>query len=390
MTDTTDTKLGTVLVTGGNGIVGSHVVDAFLTDGTFTRVVATQHRNQQYQNPKAHYLVCDITDAVQVTDLLNEVQPQVIVHTVSPGPFAPPKAQHRVNYIATKQLLETAYQSNWVQAFVYTSSVEAVVLSGIKSKQETEEDAVLNDLTSGPSAYARTKGATDALVLSFNTPVSHTNVKNPDVKFQNTLLTSSLRIGALYGERDETTIAKLLKLVNTFGARVQVGSNKAVHDWVYTESAARAHVLASKALLDSHRQLKEVKVDGEAFFITDGNPMLFWDFSRKVLTQAGDRKLNGETPVKIIQIPFGVMLFFASIGELSYKVFTLGYKSPKMARHHFDFMRKGCWFSIEKARVRLGYRPVCDTDEGIRRSVKWFQEVQSDIIREVTKAKQHR
>lgn len=152
--------------------------------------------------------------------------------------------------------------------------------------------------------------------------------------------------------------------------------NNGVHDWVYTGNAAKAHVLASKALPNGSRYAREPRVDGEAFYITDGAPMLFWKFSRTILIGAGDRKLNGQMPVRIVQIPFGVVLLFATMGELTYKVFTFGHKVPKIVRHHFDFMRKGCWFSIEKARERLGYEPIFDTDEGIRRSVKWFREDQ--------------
>ena len=377
MAESADEAFGTVLVTGGNGIVGSHVVDAFIADGAFKRIVATQHRQNQYQNSKATYRVCDITDHLQVTALLEEVQPQVIVHTVSPGPFATPQAQRRVNYIATKQLLEAALQNRWVEVFVYTSSIEAVVLkSGFNSKPETEEEAVLNDLKTGTSAYARTKGAADALVLSFSTGTTQTNIKNSPGHFQNALLTCSLRIGGLYGERDQKTIGNLLKLVNTIGARFQIGPNEAVHDWVYTGNAARAHVLASKTLLDSSRHPSKLRVDGEAFFITDGKPVSFWEFSRRVLVEAGDSKLKRQPAVKILQVPFGVMLFIASMGEISYKVFTLGSKRPKMGRHHFDFMKNGCWFSIEKARERIGYVPLCDTYEGVRRSVKWFRKGQ--------------
>ena len=31
---------------------------------------------------------------------------------------------------------------------------------------------------------------------------------------------------------------------------------------------------------------------------------------------------------------------------------------------------KGTWFSIDKARQRLGYEPLVDVDEGIRRGVE--------------------
>ncbi|KAF2478408.1 NAD(P)-binding protein [Lindgomyces ingoldianus] len=289
--------LGTILVTGGNGVVGSRVVDAVPAD-------------------------C--------------------------RPVAPSKIQHHANYLATKQILEAARQHHSIRAVVYKSSVEAVVLGpGFNRQPQTEEEATLNGLKSGTSAYARTIGTADAL----------THFENCDGNYQGMLLTTCLRIGVLYGERDEKTTAEILKLVNTFGARVQIGPNNAVHDWVYTQNAALANVLAAKALLRETSQAIDLGINGEAFYITDGGPMLFWDFPS----------------TRIIKVPFGVVLFFAAVGERTYNIFTFRRKTLKMSPHHLDFTRKGYWFSIDKARVRLGYKPIRDTDEGIRRSVTWFR-----------------
>lgn len=367
-----------VLVTGGNGIVGSHVVEALLADGSFSRVVATHHRNREHQQANAVYHTCDVTSISQVKTLLDNVNPAVIIHTVSPGPFAPAKLQYHVNFLATRQIVELSKQHPSIRALIYTSSVEAVdVGSTSDARPKTENEAVLNELRSGTSAYARTKGAADGLVLCSNAP-PHLQANEGACKdYQGTLLTACLRIGGLYGERDEKTTMQLLRLANTFAARVQIGPNTSVQDWVYTKNVALAHVLAAKALLRDCPLYSSTKVHGEAFYITDGLPMRFWDFSRKMLIQAGDKRLIKDPPEKIITIPFEVMLCFAGFGELLYQVFTFGHRSPKMSRHHFDFMKRGCWFSIEKARQRLGYMPICDTEEGIRRTVAWFKATQA-------------
>ncbi|KAF2276915.1 NAD(P)-binding protein [Westerdykella ornata] len=228
-------SLGTVLITGGAGIVGSHLAEAFVKSNPKpAKIVATYHSQKatQFACPRVSYHVCDITSADEVSKLLDEVRPTLIIHTISPGPWASASLQHKINYEATEQLVELAKKHPSVQAFIYTSSIFAVELPTTPPDVPlTEETAKLNILDSShsiTSAYARTKGAADALVLAANTGRSlpHSNL-NDTQSFSGQLLTCTLRIGGLYGERDEKTLGEMLKLVNTSATRVQFGNDEA-------------------------------------------------------------------------------------------------------------------------------------------------------------------
>ncbi|KAF2680262.1 hypothetical protein K458DRAFT_421489 [Lentithecium fluviatile CBS 122367] len=48
-------------------------------------------------------------------------------------------------------------------------------------------------------------------------------------------------------------------------------------------------------------------------------------------------------------------------------------RGPSVSRQNFLYIRKGYRVSIEKAKSRLGYESVVDTEEGIRRTVAWFK-----------------
>jgi len=76
-------------------------------------------------------------------------------------------------------------------------------------------------------------------------------------------------------------------------------------------------------------------------------------------------------PEEVTVIPMAVMQCMASAGEWAYKIFTLGTKTPGVRRVGIDHLDKGCCWSIEKAKTVLGYEPVKDQDEAIKRSMEW-------------------
>jgi sterol-4alpha-carboxylate 3-dehydrogenase (decarboxylating) len=130
-----------------------------------------------------------------------------------------------------------------VQAFVYTGSISSHQnISGATTHPLTESQSVLHTPTTAPSPYARAKATSAAAVLDANSPA---------------LATAVLPLPGVYGPResDKTGIVvSFARMAGTLATRVQIGENAVVHDWVYVENAAHAHVLAIKALLDPERR----------------------------------------------------------------------------------------------------------------------------------------
>lgn len=134
-------------------------------------------------------------------------------------------------------------------------------------------------------------------------------------------------------------------------------------DFLSVKNAASAHVLAYKALMAPNAASG---VAGEAFFITDGKPIPFWDFSRKVWAAAGDRT----PPDEIKVVPAWLVLGLAIAVEWMYWVFTFGQKTPQFLRSYtIRYVTEERTFSIEKARTILGYEPEDEMDEGIETGV---------------------
>lgn len=355
--ETPQPSIGTVLVTGGCGFLGSHIVEAFLEEPScFRVVVVTRNPDRHHHYPNVEYHPADVTDCIAMQHALNTVKPDVVIHNVAGTYTGKLKDAKRITIDATKSLLDLSAQIPETKAFIFSGTQVAV-----KPHPSTrnEENAALNDLTTGFSPYARTKGAADKMVTDYNCP---------------NLRTCVMRITSLFGERDKDTVNNILKTGRSGATNVQLGSNTAFFDFLYSKNAALAYVLAAKALIKEASASDTVpankKASGEAFFITDDSPMRMWDFSRKVW-EAAD--ISFPPPEKVKVIPMWLAATIAHILEWAF--WLVGSKNrPPLKVNDVKFMQGGFRFSVEKAKERLNYRPLCDTEEGIRRTVKWFQE----------------
>ncbi|KAF2691702.1 NAD(P)-binding protein [Lentithecium fluviatile CBS 122367] len=244
----------------------------FAAEPCCTRVVVASRNPNKFRIRQAEYRPCDLRYIEEVKALFQDIQPKIIIHTISPGPFAQASEQYEVTYFGTKRVLELAKLRPSVRAFVWTSSVNSVELDSTTNHRPINEaKATVTDWTSRASAYGRAKGSTETLVLGSNTDATAVDFSD-EADWRGKLLTMSLRVTGLYGPRDKTSIKDILSLVNTIATRTQIGPNKLVHSWCYVDSAANAHVYAAKALLDAKHLQPDIRVDGEAFFIADPKP----------------------------------------------------------------------------------------------------------------------
>ncbi|KAF7543077.1 hypothetical protein G7046_g10065 [Stylonectria norvegica] len=119
--------LGRVLVIGGNGFLGHHIVDQLVASWTAT-VSSVDLRCTKNRNPAAAYYECDITDVAKLTSVLEDIKPDVVIHTASPLAIDAKNSNEifrRVNVDGTQAVVE-ACQKTGVKALVYTSSASVV------------------------------------------------------------------------------------------------------------------------------------------------------------------------------------------------------------------------------------------------------------------------
>lgn len=211
----------TVVVTGGSGFIGRHVVEALLADGRRV-VVADLH-----EHPDVPTVVGDLTDPdVRNRVLTREVT--AIVHLAAEtsvlGSVQRPALVHRVNVEATAALAELARERG-VGTFVLAST-NAVV----GAHPGTFTEAVpLQPLT----PYGSTKAAAEMLLSGYAGAYG--------------LRCPALRLTNVYGpgmQAKDSFVPRMLKAAGSAGGVQVYGDGLQRRDLVHVHDVARAFVLA--------------------------------------------------------------------------------------------------------------------------------------------------
>jgi UDP-glucose 4-epimerase len=102
-----------ILVTGGAGFIGSHIVDGCVAAGHEVAVVDNLWEEgggkESNLNPKAHFYRADITDDLALTRIFEEVRPEIVSHQAAQHSVAvstkQPKLDARVNVLGLLNVL---------------------------------------------------------------------------------------------------------------------------------------------------------------------------------------------------------------------------------------------------------------------------------------------
>lgn len=353
-------SLGHVLVTGGSGFLGNHIVSLLSSRKACSKITVLDLKTPAIPIAHVDYRQGDLTDYDSMLKLFSTLKFDTVIHTASPVMTASKNKEltYKVNVEGTKTMVRAA-QETGVKAFVYTSSASVI--------HDTQSDLINADerypLIMGkeqPEYYTTTKALAELHVLGANRAPSHPK-----------LLTAAIRPSAMFGEGDVQLIPPGLSAYYKGQTKIQIGDNENLFDFTEITNVAHAHHLAAAALLaTAEREEKGLaipldmeKVDGEAFFITNDAPVYFFDFARMCWAAAGDKT----TPDQVWKLSKDVGLLLATIMEWVFFLFRLG--KPNLTRQQVRYTCMTRYYNIDKAKSRLGYRPLVKLDVGIRKGV---------------------
>jgi sterol-4alpha-carboxylate 3-dehydrogenase (decarboxylating) len=154
-----------VLVLGGCGALGHHIIKQLLETKKALDVTAFDIRTNVNRVPGAKYIQGSIALKIDVRRVLETVKPKVIMHTVSPqlmGHKNTHKLYENVNVGGTKILLDCIAETDHVKALVYTSS-SSVVHNNVTDLVEATEEGRLFYWPETTEFYSHTKAMAEAV-----------------------------------------------------------------------------------------------------------------------------------------------------------------------------------------------------------------------------------
>ncbi|HLW36502.1 MAG TPA: NAD-dependent epimerase/dehydratase family protein [Chthoniobacterales bacterium] len=123
------------LVTGGAGLIGSHLTDLLVGEGWQVRVLDNLEPNTHRRgkpswiNPKAEFVKGDLRDRETITAALREID--VVFHQAAYGGYMPEISKYvHVNSLGTAQMLEVIRENNLPIKKIVVASSQAVYSEG--------------------------------------------------------------------------------------------------------------------------------------------------------------------------------------------------------------------------------------------------------------------
>ncbi|KAI8562191.1 hypothetical protein RHMOL_Rhmol03G0015600 [Rhododendron molle] len=352
------------VVTGGRGFAARHLVEMLIRYDMFSVRVAdlgpsikldpaeeSGTLGEALRSGRARYVSADLCDKSQVLKAFQGAE--VVFHMAAPDSSINNHELHySVNVKGTKNVIDACIELK-VKRLIYTSS-PTVVFDGIHGIFNGDES--LPYPTKHIDSYSATKAEGEAMVIKSNGI--------------NGLLTCCIRPSSIFGPGDKLLVPSLVSAARAGKSKFIIGDGNNMYDFTYVENVAHAHICAERALA-SEGTVAE-KAAGEAYFITNMEPIKFWEFVSLVL-----EGLGYERPT--IKIPVFVVMPIARLVERTYKLLApYGMKVPQIIPSRIRLISCSRTFDCSKANDRLGYTPIVPFQDGLRRTIESYSHLRAE------------
>lgn len=315
-----------VLVTGGAGFIGSHVVDSLVKDqiqvcvvdnfdSFYVRRIKELNIEGALQTGFCKLVEADITNAQQLSTVFDEWQPDEVIHLAARAGVRPsvehPQYYVETNIKGTANLLDLSV-ANRVKKFIFASSSSVY---GLNTKVPfSEGDPVL--LPASP--YGATKIAGEALCQSYSNCYG--------------LPIIALRFFTVYGPRQRPDLA-----IHSFTRKIirnepisMFGNGETSRDYTYVADIV-AGIRAALALSATGYEVINLGND---------QPVKLRDLIQSIEAAVGGKATVHQLPVQTGDVPT-------------------------------------TWASIEKAAQLLKYQPQTSLQEGLEQFTRWLRASES-------------
>lgn len=317
-----------VFLTGASGFIGGKLAEQLLRDGRRVRVLARRPL-PALEKLGAEVVLGDLADTAALRRGCAGVG--TVFHVAGRvGVWGPAAEFFQVNVEGTRQVIAACHATG-VPRLVYTSSPSVVFNGGDLSG--VNESAPL--CTQAPSAYPTSKAAAERLVTAAHSPG---------------LATISLRPHLVWGPGDKNVVPRVLALARQGRLKI-IGSGQNRVDVTHITNVVAAHLLAESALIDGGGtpSSRKIAAGGNAYFITNGEPVVLWDWINQLLRGVGLPEVHQHVSLRTAYFAGGML-------EAIWRILPLK-GEPPMTRFVAKEMATDHWFDLTAARRDLSYVP---------------------------------
>ncbi|XP_038688924.1 3beta-hydroxysteroid-dehydrogenase/decarboxylase [Tripterygium wilfordii] len=348
----------TCVVLGGRGFLGRSLVLRLLRLGNWIVRVADSAPSLQLEptesrdslladalaSSRASYLCVDVRDKSQLVQAIGGSS--VVFFMEATGLQSQDLYCSYMTIVQGAKNVIAACHECSIRKLIYNSSADVVVdgLLDILNGDESltchwKFDDMLTDL----------KAQAEGLVLFAN------NIDG--------LLTCALRPTNVFGPGDPQLVPFLLDLAKSGWAKFIIGTGENISDFTYAENVSHALICAAEAL-DS----RMVSVAGKAFFITNLEPIKFWEFVSLILEGLGYQR-------PFIKLPAGIVWYIFLLVRWMHGKLGLRRHDLSMVNQFIQLASHTRTFNCAAAQNFIGYSPVVTLNEGIVDTVKSFSQI---------------
>jgi nucleoside-diphosphate-sugar epimerase len=312
-------------VTGGSGFIGGRLIERLVADGYEVRGLARSDQAADKVRARGGEPVSGDLSALDAMRTGAEGCELAFHAAATLGDWGKREDFERGNVEGTRNALSACADAG-VRRFVHVGT-EAALLAG-RPLVEVDETAPLRP--DSPALYSSTKAKAERLVLDANRDGFETVVVRP--RF-------------VWGRGDTTLLPTMSEMVRS-GRWAWIGGGRQLTATTHVDNTVEGLLLGAQR-----------GRPGNAYFVTDGEPVVFREFVTALLETQGV-----EPPGR--EIPAPVAGALAAAGETAWRVLPLPGRPP-LTRFAYWVSAQECTIRIDKARRELGYSPVISREDGL-------------------------